>query len=74
MAAGFSINQADFATFQSAFEGVARAQLNEADLQAIIETDGSLDASDISLQTALDWLLAYGVKVFCNHFLMMLLT
>ena len=53
MAAGLSIKQADFATFQSAFEAVARALLTEADLQAIIETDGSLDAADISLQTAL---------------------
>ena len=52
MAAGLSIKQADFAAFQNAFETVARELLNEADLQAIIETDGRLDASEMSLQTA----------------------
>ena len=53
MAAGLSINQADFAAFQNAFEAVAHELLTEADLQASIETDGSLDAKDTSLQTAL---------------------
>ena len=52
MAAGLSINQADYAAFQNAFETVARELLTEADLQAIIETDGCLDTSEISLQTA----------------------
>ncbi len=52
MAAGLSIKQADFAVFQSAFETVARELLTEADLQAFIETDGSLTANEISLQTA----------------------
>ena len=59
MAAGLSILEKDFASFQSAFEAVARELLNEADLQAIIETDGNLDAKDMSLQTA--WILASGV-------------
>ena len=52
MAAGLSIKQADYATFQNAFETVARELLTQADLQAIIETDGCLDTSEISLQTA----------------------
>ena len=52
MAAGLSIKQADYAAFQNAFETVARELLTEADLQAIIETDGCLDTSEISLQTA----------------------
>ncbi len=52
MAAGLSIKQADFAAFKHAFEAVARELLTEADLQAVIETDGSLDAKDINLQTA----------------------
>ena len=53
MAAGLSIKQADFAAFQLAFEAVARDLLAQADLQAVTETDGHLDAKDISLQTAL---------------------
>ena len=52
MAAGLSIKQADFAQFQEAFEIVARELLTEADLQAVIETDGNLSASEMNLQTA----------------------
>ena len=52
MAAGLSIKQADFAAFQSAFEIVARELLTEADLQAFIETDGSLTTNEMCLQTA----------------------
>ena len=52
MAAGLSIKQADFAQFQEAFEVVARELLTEADLQAVIETDGNLSASEMNLQTA----------------------
>ena len=52
MAAGLSIKQADFALFQTAFEAVARELLSEADLQAIIETDGNLSVSEMNLQTA----------------------
>ena len=59
MAAGLSIRDADFVAFQNAFEAVARELLNEADLQALMETDGSLDAKDMSLQTA--QILAAGV-------------
>jgi single-stranded-DNA-specific exonuclease len=59
MAAGLSILEKDFATFQSAFEAVARELLTEADLQAILETDGHLGVEDMSLQTAL--VLAAGV-------------
>ncbi len=59
MAAGLSIYEKDFAQFQSAFESVARELLNEADLQAVIETDGKLDANNMSLQTA--WILASSV-------------
>ena len=59
MAAGLSIYEKDFAQFQNVFESVARELLNEADLQAIIETDGNLDTKDMSLQTA--QILAAGV-------------
>lgn len=59
MAAGLSIYKKDFAQFQSAFESVAQELLNEADLQAILETDGNLDVNSMSLQTA--WILASSV-------------
>jgi single-stranded-DNA-specific exonuclease len=53
MAAGLSILEKDFGAFQSAFEVVARELMTEADLQAILETDGNLDVKDMSLQAAL---------------------
>ena len=59
MAAGLSIFEKDFMAFQAAFEAVARELLTEADLQAVIETDGHLDVQDMNLQTA--WILAAGV-------------
>ena len=52
MAAGLSIKQADFADFQNAFETAARELLTEADLQAVIETDGNLTTNEMCLQTA----------------------
>ena len=73
MAAGLSIKQANFSAFQNAFETVARDLLNEADLQALMETDGSLDAKDMTLQTALIlasqvWGQGFPQPVFCDHF------
>jgi single-stranded-DNA-specific exonuclease len=59
MAAGLSILEKDFVQFQSAFESVTRELLSATDLQAIIETDGKLDAKYMSLQTA--WILASSV-------------
>ena len=59
MAAGLSIRAEDFVQFQLVFEAVTRSLLTEADLQAVIETDGHLDAKYMSLQTA--WILASGV-------------
>ena len=73
MAAGLSIKQADFAAFKQAFEAVTRSLLNEADLQAVMETDGHLASIDTSLQTL--WILASQVwgqgfphPVFCDDF------
>ena len=59
MAAGLSILQKDFAAFQTAFEAVARELLTDTDLQAILETDGNLAVTDMSLQTA--WMLGGSV-------------
>jgi single-stranded-DNA-specific exonuclease len=73
MAAGLSIKQVDFAAFQSAFETVARELLTEADLQAVMETDGNLDANDMSLQTAQIlasqvWGQGFAPPLFCDDF------
>lgn len=73
MAAGLSIKETDFVAFKLAFEEATRTLLTEADLQAVLETDGNLSAIDMSLQTA--WILASGVwgqgfpqPVFCDDF------
>ncbi len=52
MAAGLSIKQEDFLAFQQAFEAVVSELLSLADLQAVIETDGSLEANNMSLEAA----------------------
>lgn len=52
MAAGLSIKQESFDAFQQAFESVVRELLPETALQAVIETDGGFDASDMTLDTA----------------------
>ncbi|MFM9835634.1 MAG: single-stranded-DNA-specific exonuclease RecJ [Methylophilaceae bacterium] len=52
MAAGLSIKQADFLAFQQAFENVVSDLLSPADLQAVIETDGSLETNNMSLGAA----------------------
>ncbi len=52
MAAGLSIHLEHLAEFQAAFEAVARELLSPADLTQVIETDGVLTASDLSMETA----------------------
>jgi single-stranded-DNA-specific exonuclease len=52
MAAGLSIRQADFLAFQQAFETVVSELLSPADLQGRIETDGSLEANNMSLEAS----------------------
>jgi len=59
MAAGLSIKQNDFLAFQQAFEAVVSELLSPVDLQAVIETDGSLEAKNMSLEAAR--ILASGV-------------
>jgi single-stranded-DNA-specific exonuclease len=73
MAAGLSILEKDFVKFQSAFEAVARKLLTEADLQAVIETDGSLSTNEMSLQTAQIlatqvWGQGFAQPIFCDTF------
>jgi len=47
MAAGLTIQEADFERFNVEFEAVVAGLLTPADLEAIIEVDGELDAADI---------------------------
>ena len=73
MAAGLSIHQADFLTFQLAFEAVVKSLLTETDLQAVIETDGGLQGNEISLATAQllskqVWGQGFHQPLFCDTF------
>lgn len=53
MAAGMSLMRNNFAVFAQAFDEEVRRQLNEADLQAVILSDGELAAQDLSLPLAM---------------------
>ena len=73
MAAGLSIKQADFLAFKEAFEGVVSELLSPADLQAVIETDGSLEANNMSLEAAQllaasVWGQGFAPPLFANAF------
>ncbi|HAJ72532.1 MAG TPA: single-stranded-DNA-specific exonuclease RecJ [Methylophilaceae bacterium] len=52
MAAGLTIKETDFDVFKSVFEHVVKSLINEEDLRESIETDGQLEAPDITLETA----------------------
>ncbi|MDR1063579.1 MAG: single-stranded-DNA-specific exonuclease RecJ [Azoarcus sp.] len=52
MAAGLSIREEKLPDFRAAFEQAAASLLDPADLQQRIETDGALDAVDITLDVA----------------------
>lgn len=49
MAAGLSLNETDFDTFAQAFEQVGREWLSAAELEHVLETDGSLEPEYFSL-------------------------
>lgn len=51
-AAGLTINPVNFEKFCEAFEKAAQTLLTPADLTRIIETDGSLDESELNLELA----------------------
>jgi single-stranded-DNA-specific exonuclease len=51
-AAGLSLKPDALEPFRDAFEDTVRRQLSAADLERIIETDGSLDESDLTLPVA----------------------
>lgn len=52
MAAGLSINRVDFDLFVAAFEQVASELIDAKDLTLRIETDGALESSGMTLETA----------------------
>lgn len=52
MAAGMTIEASGFAEFARQFDRVCRRHLDEASLKEQIETDGSLDTADYSLELA----------------------
>lgn len=52
MAAGLSLYAEKFSEFQQAFDQVCRQMLTEADLQAVIYTDGALAAQEFTLECA----------------------
>ncbi|MGZ8251504.1 MAG: single-stranded-DNA-specific exonuclease RecJ [Methylophilaceae bacterium] len=47
MAAGLSIHEQDFDRFNAEFEAIATSLLTPADLESVIEVDGSMDAQDM---------------------------
>lgn len=52
MAAGLSLNEDKLAEFEQAFQAQVAQSVSEDDLQAKLITDGSLEAQQISMQTA----------------------
>ncbi len=52
MAAGLSINKADFKQFEKLFNQQVRKKLNNDALQGVIESDGELGADDFNLSLA----------------------
>jgi single-stranded-DNA-specific exonuclease len=51
-AAGLTIRSCDFEKFRDAFEQTAQALLKPSDLISVVETDGDLDESEMSLELA----------------------
>lgn len=73
MAAGLTIQEADFERFSAGFEVVVAGLLTPADLEAIIEVDGELDAADIHWDTACAierqvWGQGFPQPAFCDMF------
>jgi single-stranded-DNA-specific exonuclease len=52
MAAGLTIKQANFELFNQSFEAVVRSLITEADLESVLEVDGTLNKNDMTFATA----------------------
>ncbi len=74
MAAGLSLNQADYEAFAAAFDREAQKHLIEDDLQATVLSDGQLAGSEISLanakliHSAVPWGQGFPEPLFDNQF------
>ena len=73
MAAGLSLREDNFAQFAAAFEQVAREWLTAADLEHVLEHDGSLPPAYYSLEfiSQLEqqvWGQGFPAPVFCDEF------
>jgi len=73
MAAGLAIQEADFERFNTGFETVVTGLLTPADLEAVIEVDGELDAADVHWDTAVAierqvWGQGFPQPAFCDTF------
>jgi len=73
MAAGLSLQEDNFALFSEAFEQVAREWLSAADLEHVLEHDGSLPPAYYTLQfiSQLDeqvWGQGFAPPLFCDEF------
>jgi len=72
-AAGLTLREPDFDRFRAAFEATARLLLSPADLERVIETDGSLAPDELSLETAgmlagPVWGSGFPAPRFCDEF------
>ena len=72
-AAGLTIKANDFERFQEGFEAVVTYLLTPADLQVVMEVDGTLENNQMTLETAstLDaqvWGQGFVLPAFCDEF------
>ena len=75
MAAGLTIRERDFQRFDAAFEALAAELLTQADLEAVLEVDGHLEAHHMHwelaqmLEQQVVWGQGFPVPAFCDEFL-----
>jgi single-stranded-DNA-specific exonuclease len=72
-AAGLTLRESDFERFSAAFEDAARRLLSPADLEQIIETDGSLAPGQLTAETVHllagpVWGQGFPAPRFCDEF------
>ena len=72
-AAGLTLRELDFPRFRTAFEEAARKLLSPADLEQVLETDGSLASGELTAQTCSIlaepvWGHGFPAPRFCDEF------
>jgi single-stranded-DNA-specific exonuclease len=72
-AAGVTVGVSDVGAFAEAFEAVVRSQLDPADLEQVIRTDGPLDNASLCLELAEAietqvWGPGFAAPLFCDEF------